>query len=282
MEARLYAENPATGFLPSIGKLDRLRFPKNIRIDSGVEEGGEVTPYYDPMIAKLITHAATRTGAAAKLATSCASLEVWPVKTNAGFLARTAANPDFLAANIDTGFIERHSETLVAGTEPSAPVLAAAARALLPINATDPWAALTGFRIAATPDMRIAVDIAGSTHVVTVDGSPPYTTATIDDETILFVQGEAWSFGLARADHAAGGAAASDGAIQSPMPGRIIAVHAAEGDHVKKGQKLLVLEAMKMEQQLVAPFDGIVKIFSAKLDAQIAEGVLLALIEKEA
>jgi 3-methylcrotonyl-CoA carboxylase alpha subunit len=283
MEARLYAENPASGFLPSIGPLTRLRFPKNIRIDSGVEEGGEVTPYYDPMIAKLITHATTRKGAAAKLAAACAGVEVWPVKTNAGFLCRTAANPDFLAANIDTGFIERHSETLVPGTEPSAPVLQAAVHALLPANGTDPWTALTGLRIAAPADMRIAVDIADFTHVVTLeDNVPAYTTAEIADEKILFVQGEAWSFGVARADHAAGGAAASDGAILSPMPGRIIAVHAAQGEHVKKGQKLLVLEAMKMEQQLLAPFDGIVKTFNAKLDAQIAEGVLLALIEKEA
>jgi 3-methylcrotonyl-CoA carboxylase alpha subunit len=282
MEARLYAENPATGFLPSIGRLDRLRFPAGIRIDSGVEQGGEVTPYYDPMIAKIITHAPTRSGAAAKLEKACAELEVWPVKTNASFLCRTAADPDFIAANIDTGFIERHSERLVAGTEPSAPVLQAAASALLPSNPADPWAALTGLRIAAAPDMRVAVDIAGSTHVVTLENSARnFTTASVADETVLFLQGEAWEFSLARADHAAGGAAASDGAILSPMPGRIIAVHAAQGDHVKKGQKLLVLEAMKMEQQLLSPFDGVVKTFSATLDAQIAEGVLLALIEKE-
>jgi 3-methylcrotonyl-CoA carboxylase alpha subunit len=277
MEARLYAENPATGFLPSIGPLERLRFPANLRIDSGVEEGGEVSPYYDPMIAKIITHAATRTAAAKKLAAACAAVEVWPVKTNAGFLARTASNADFLAANIDTGFIERHGAQIIPGAEPSAPVLQAAAHALLPANATDPWDALTGLHIAAPADLRIAVDIAGATHVVTLDAKPPaYTT----HNGILFIGGEAWQYGLARADHAGGGAAASDGAILSPMPGRILAVHAAAGDHVKKGQKLLVLEAMKMEQQLLAPFDGIVKIFAAKLDAQIAEGVLLALIEK--
>jgi 3-methylcrotonyl-CoA carboxylase alpha subunit len=282
MEARLYAENPATGFLPSIGKLDHLRFPSGVRIDSGVEEGGDVTPYYDPMIAKIITHAPTRAAAAARLANACAGAEIWPVKTNAGFLCRTAADPDFVAANIDTGFIERHAERLVPGTEPSEAVLQAAASALLPANPTDPWAALTGLRIAAAPDMRVAVDIAGFTHVVTLaEPAPAFTSATIGDETVLFLQGEAWEFSLARADHAAGGAAASDGAILSPMPGRIIAVHAAQGDRVAKGQKLLVLEAMKMEQQLLAPFDGVVKTFAATLDAQIAEGVLLALIEKE-
>jgi 3-methylcrotonyl-CoA carboxylase alpha subunit len=242
-----------------------------------------VTPFYDPMIAKLITHAPTRKGAAAKLETACASLEIWPVKTNASFLARTASDEDFLGSRIDTGFIERHSERLVAGSEPSALVLQAAARALLPDNNSDPWAALTGLRIAAAPDPRIAVDIAGFTHVVALEEpAPSFTTAVVADESVLFTGGEAWSFGLARADHAAGGTAASDGAILSPMPGRIIAVHAAEGDRVAKGQKLLVLEAMKMEQQLLAPFDGVVKTFTAVLDAQIAEGVLLALIEKGA
>jgi 3-methylcrotonyl-CoA carboxylase alpha subunit len=283
MEARLYAENPATGFLPSIGPLAHLRFPEGARIDSGVEEGGEVTPYYDPMIAKIITHGPTRSSAARQLSAACAGVEVWPVKTNAAFLHRAAADPDFLAARIDTGFIERHAERLIPGTEPSAPVLAAAARALLPAHGTDPWTSLTGLRIAAAPDMRVAVDIAGATHVVTLEpDAPACATARVGDDQVIFVQGEAWEFGLARADHAAGGAAASDGAILSPMPGRIIAVHAALGDRVTKGQKLLVLEAMKMEQQLLSPFDGVVKTFNATLDAQIAEGVLLALIEKGA
>ena len=120
MEARLYAENPATGFLPSIGRLDRLRLPNDIRVDSGVEEGGEITAHYDPMIAKLIVHAASRTEAAAKLAKACGQIEVWPVRTNAGFLARAASHADFIAGRIDTGFIERHGAQLIPGIEPDA------------------------------------------------------------------------------------------------------------------------------------------------------------------
>ena len=88
MEARLYAEDPASGFLPSIGPLTHFKLPIDARIDSAVEQGGEVTPYYDPMIAKLIVHAPTREAAAARLAGVCRSVEVWPVKTNAAFLAR--------------------------------------------------------------------------------------------------------------------------------------------------------------------------------------------------
>src|SRR3546814_11396567 len=119
MEARLYAENPATGFLPSTGPLQRLRFPAGIRIDSGVEEGNDVSPYYDPMIAKLVVHAPTRTAAAQALAKAAGETQVWPVKTNAGFLARAARHPDFFEGNIDTGFTERHADQFIppAGTD---------------------------------------------------------------------------------------------------------------------------------------------------------------------
>lgn len=280
MEARLYAENPASGFLPSIGRLDYLRFPSGPRIDSGVEEGGEVTPYYDPMIAKLIVHAPTRKSAALRLAAACGGVEVWPVKTNAGFLYRTAGDADFCSGSIDTGFIARHAGRLIPGAEPSTEIQQAAARLLLPKNPADPWEALTGFRIAAPADPRIAVEIGDTTHLVSLEPGENAATAEIGGNRILFLHGEAWPYGLERAEHAIHGGT-SDGAILSPMPGRIISVNVEAGAKVAKGQKLLVLEAMKMEQQLLAPFDGVVKTLNARLDAQIAEGVLLALIEKE-
>src|SRR6266850_880048 len=95
MEARLYAENPTAGFLPSTGPLRHLRLPFGLRVDSGIEEGGEVTGYYDPMIAKLIVHAPNREAAARKLTAACAGVEVWPVRTNAAFLARVAGDAAF-------------------------------------------------------------------------------------------------------------------------------------------------------------------------------------------
>jgi 3-methylcrotonyl-CoA carboxylase alpha subunit len=282
MEARLYAENPATGFLPSTGRLDRLRLPVGIRIDSGVEEGGEITAHYDPMIAKLIVHAPDRAGAAAKLAKACGQIEIWPVKTNAGFLARAASHADFIAGRIDTGFIERHGKQLIPGLEPDAAVLQAAARALVSSAAGDPWTTLTGFRIAAPPHADVAVQIAGVTHVVALDpaATPAGTLATMaDGERVLFMDGQAWSFGLPRADRLGGGAA-FDGMITAPMPGRVIAVDVALGDKVKKGQRLVVIEAMKMEQGLVAPFDGTITELNAKADAQVTEDMLLARVEK--
>ena len=281
MEARLYAENPNTGFLPSIGPLDRLRFPQDIRVDSGVEEGGEVSAFYDPMIAKLIVHAGTRAQAAAELATAARGTQVWPVRTNAAFLAGAASHPDFMTGRIDTGFIARHLEALVAGGEPSAAVQQAAAAALLPNGSGGPWTALRGFRANAEADRRVEVEIAGKPYLVELADDRPHRgqVAELGFEHVLFLDGEAWPFGAPRAEHAAGGAV-GDGAILSPMPGRVIAVAVAEGAGVTKGQRLVVLEAMKMEMALVAPFDGTVAELKAREGAQVAEGILLVRIEK--
>jgi 3-methylcrotonyl-CoA carboxylase alpha subunit len=281
MEARLYAENPSNGFLPSTGPLHRLRLPRGIRVDSGVEEGGEVSPYYDPMIAKLIVAAPSRPAAAAKLASAARRVEVWPVRTNAAFLARAADDPDFVAGHVDTGFIERHAERLIPAAEPSAPVQQAAARALLP-QPTSAWTALAGFRANTAPDRRVEVEIAGHSHLVEIDpqeGSGK--VRAVGPETLLFLDGEAWPFEAPRADHAGGGGAVSDGALLAPMPGKVIAVEVAEGQSVTKGQKLLVLEAMKMEQAMLAPFDGVVAELKAAVGAQVSEGAVLVRVEKE-
>ncbi len=275
MEARLYAENPSTGFLPSTGPLDRLRFPADVRIDSGVEEGGAVTPYYDPMIAKLIVHGASRREAAAKLAAAARGTQVWPVRTNAAFLARAAAHPDFVAGHVDTGFIERHADALIPPAEPSPAVLAAAAVAILPVSTGDPWTGLRGFRANAAPSPRIEVEVAGKPYLVT---DAPGTGAVVADG-VLFLDGEAWPFGPRRADHVAGGGD-GDGAILSPMPGRVIAVLVTAGQAVTKGERMLVLEAMKMEQALLAPFDGIVADLKVAEGAQVPEGTLLVRIDK--
>ena len=171
MEARLYAENPTTGFLPSTGPLERLRFPGDVRVDSGVEEGGKVTPFYDPMIAKLIVHAGTRREAAKRLAVACAGVEVWPVRTNAAFLARAAGHPDFVAGAVDTGFIERHADTLVPGVEPSPAIVKAAARAMVPALTGHPWTDLPGFRANARAFGEVALEVGGTPCVAMVNDS---------------------------------------------------------------------------------------------------------------
>ena len=275
MEARLYAENPTTGFLPSTGPLTHLKLPDNIRVDAGVRQGDAVTPHYDPMIAKLIVHRPTRTAAAAALARAASEVQVWPVRTNAAFLARCAGNADFVAARIDTGFIERHLETLVPTGTPPATVIGGAAAALIATDRADPWQALTGFRLNAEPDTRVAVSIGGTIHL-----APAGAAGQVAQVRVLFAAGEAFPFAAPVAGQGGAGSA-GDGAILSPMPGRIVAVAVAPGDRVIAGQRLVVLEAMKMEQALLSPFDGVVADLSAREGAQVAEGVVLARIDKD-
>jgi 3-methylcrotonyl-CoA carboxylase alpha subunit len=280
MEARVYAESPTAGFLPSIGPLDWLRFPARVRVDSGVEEGGEVTPFYDPMIAKLIIHAPTRSAAAAKLAAACRAVEVWPVRTNAAFLARAAADPDFIAGRIDTGFIERHAEQLVPAAEPSPKVVRAAAAALVRPADADPWQRLVGFRSAGAPDLRVTVQVGARQFVAEIE--PGGVTAEVAGELVLFLDGEAWPVAAPTADRVIGPGVAGDGAIISPMPGKVVSVDVTEGDRVTKGQRLVVLEAMKMEHALIAPFDGVVDDLTVSAGDQVPEGMMLTRISQQA
>jgi 3-methylcrotonyl-CoA carboxylase alpha subunit len=279
MEARLYAENPSAGFLPSIGPLRHLRLPTDIRVDSGIEEGGEVTGFYDPMIAKLIVHAPNRAAAARKLAAACAGVQVWPVRTNAAFLARVAADAAFVAAQIDTGFIERRADLLIPAAEPSEQIILAAARALVVDSAPGPWAQLVGFRPNGAAHRDVAVALADQSYTVAIDPAvPPPSVISVDGQQVLFHRGEAWRFGLPSSVRVASASAVSDGALRSPMPGRIVSVSVKQGQVVTKGQTLLALEAMKMEHALIAPFNGTVDELSVSVGDQVAENVTLVRI----
>ena len=173
MEARLYAENPATGFLPSTGKLEVLSLPENVRVDTGVEEGLEVTPFYDPMISKLIAHGRSRDEARSALIHACHQVATFPVANNAGFLSRLLDEPDFGTASVTTGFIGDHLERLTERPKPSEKGLSAAARtlyrqpAMRSHNGPDQvWNALTGFRLGADVDLEARIDVEGEVHSV--------------------------------------------------------------------------------------------------------------------
>jgi 3-methylcrotonyl-CoA carboxylase alpha subunit len=285
MEARLYAENPSTGFLPSSGVLAHLRLPAGVRIDSAVEQGDEVTGYYDALLAKLIVLAPDRPTAARRLAAACADIEVWPVHTNAAFLARLAADPAFLAAAIDTAFIARHAAELIPGTAPDAAVLQAAAVALTNRGAADPWEALPGFRVAAPPERRVVLAIDGGVHTAVLPEAGETAAADEDvrirrigADTVVFQRAAAWRVDVPRLATDAAASGAGDGCVYSPMPGRIVGIGAAAGQGVVKGQMLVALEAMKMEQSLLAPFDGVVAEFAVKIGDQVGEGVMLVRI----
>jgi acetyl/propionyl-CoA carboxylase alpha subunit len=291
MEARLYAEDPAHGFLPSVGPLAHLRLPESLRVDSGFEAGGEITPFYDSMIAKLIAHAETREEAAAILANAAEAVEVWPVKTNAAFLARCVAHTDFLSGRIDTGFIEARLEGLVQRTRPSIrPWLIAelARQAALPelTPEASPWNpehGVTGFRLNAVCSDRAsfyldgapadgAYDFHGGARDVLVDG----------DGLVIFQNGSAHTVSLSRPADKAMSGDLSDGAILTPMPGRIVAISVEVGQGVLAGQTLVVLEAMKMEHALTAPAAGRVAEVLVALGDQVRENVVAVRLDPKA
>jgi 3-methylcrotonyl-CoA carboxylase alpha subunit len=275
MEARLYAEDPAKGFLPSIGRLEAFELGGGVRIDTGVEEGAEVSPFYDPMIAKLIATGWDRDEARERLAEALEETVVWPVRTNAGFLVQALEHPGFVAGGVDTGLIARDGDALMPATSPSELGLADIAASF----AAQP---LTGFRLNAPLRRELVLAVDGEPHQVIfapeeAEGSLMNTSTELDP-VILSESGQSWLVVPYRAYGKAAGAA-SDGAITAPMPGRIIAVEVDAGASVTKGQKLVTLEAMKMEHTLTAPFDGIVAELSAASGAQVSEGTLLVRVE---
>ena len=276
MEARLYAENPATGFLPSIGPLDHLAFPEELRIDTGVEEGGEVSPFYDPMVAKLIAWGETRDEAIDRLRDGIDGTEVWPVKTNAGFLGRLLDLDEFRLGDVDTGLIAREVDDLVHPSEPEPEELAEAAALLCACSGAGPVSAILGFRLNAPPRAEARLlDDAGNIYVVAFDEIEPYEPTA---DVLAFADGFARRYVLDE-PRGSGHSDANDGVILSPMPGRIIAVEVAAGDNVVQGQKLVTLEAMKMEHSLIAPFDGVVAELNAETGAQVQVDALLVRIE---
>jgi 3-methylcrotonyl-CoA carboxylase alpha subunit len=286
MEARLYAEDPAHEFLPSTGRLDHFVMPRGLRIDTGVEEGDRISPFYDPMIAKLIAGGRTREEAAERLAEALVEVEVWPVRTNAGFLARAAADPDFRAGDVDTGFIPARLDRLVPDPAPSQEVWNLAATALLASDfgnggeEQDAWSALQGFRLNGQAHPSVALAHKGEVRTVRAGGALEGMATAQGDQVLVFSAGQAFAFSLPGVGGGGGAGAAVDGALLSPMPGRVLSVEVRQGDPVTKGQKLLTLEAMKMEHSLVAPFDGKVAELNAAEGSQVTEGTLLARVEK--
>jgi 3-methylcrotonyl-CoA carboxylase alpha subunit len=281
IEARLYAESPANGFLPSTGPLTHFRLPDGVRVDGAVEEGGEVSTFYDPMIAKLIAHGHDRADAISKLAQACGEVEVWPVKTNAGFLSRLLDQSDFQAGDIDTGFIEAHLSALIPTDDPSASVFQAAARLRLgPDGANDPWRGLTGFRLGGPQPVEVALQIGGGiVRVILDETATPAHAVKIGDAYVVFDQGEAYGFTGPRFDDDLAGAV-TGGMVFSPMPGRVSALLVAVGDRVEKGQTLAVVEAMKMEHALTAVLDGVVAEVKVGLDSRVVEGQAVIRLEE--
>jgi 3-methylcrotonyl-CoA carboxylase alpha subunit len=276
IEARLYAEDPAKGFLPSVGRLEFFELDGSVRIDTGVCQGSEVSPFYDPMIAKMIAHDLDREGAIQSLAWALNDSKIWPVKNNAAFLINALEHPDFASGNVDTGLIQRVGDDLIPDENADIDDLARSAE-----QYTNQ--AIAGFRLNGDRNHKAVLSVAGVATEVDIP-----IVEYVDPRPFVFSQnapsgffqtgnGQTWWVEPYRYT---GGAHASahDGDILSPMPGRIIAVDVAAGQAVTKGQKLLTLEAMKMEHSLTAPFDGVVAELNAEAGAQVQVEALLARI----
>ncbi|WP_347302045.1 biotin carboxylase N-terminal domain-containing protein [Croceibacterium sp. TMG7-5b_MA50] len=282
VEARLYAEDPTRGFLPATGPLDLLDWGEApIRIETGVEQGDRVSPFYDPMIAKLVAHGETRAEAHACLAEALHSLRIWPVRTNAAFLLACLGDPVMQTGQATTGLIAERGELLTDAGAPGDNEWQVAALALFApfYNAgaepgAGPWDRLSGLRPNSAPKARITVQHHGAggaaelrvldlADCLDADG----TAIPVAGGVLVARDGQPFLFSLPR--FAAGAAQVGDGTILAPMPGRVIAVDVADGDEVVAGQRLLVLEAMKMEHALTAQADGVVADLAVATGAQV-------------
>ncbi len=281
IEARLYAEDPARDFLPSVGRLEHFDLGDEGRIETGVEEGDTISPFYDPMIAKLVAWGEDRGQAIGELASILDEVEVWPVKTNAGFLFNALLHQAFGTAKIDTGFIAREIDELVPEPEPDETIWRGAAAVATAEEEGEALVELAGFRLNADLNASVALGRGGEfRRVELADGTPMAAVSGFRDEerVVVFYEGQAYQFD--RSSRGSVGHGVADGAILAPMPGKVTSVEVSKGEKVANGQRLLTLEAMKMEHGLVAPFDGVVAELNAKAGAQVQVDAVLARIEK--
>lgn len=319
-EARLYAEDAPKGFLPAIGTLSHLRFPEGtVRIDSGVRSGDEITPFYDPMIAKVIVHGPTRDAALAKLLAALEETEVAGCVTNAAFLASLCRHEGFSKGDVDTGLIDRDLQSLIAEAPPSDEAIALAALAALgltePRKGTDPWDSLAGWRMWSASRQYALLEIDGERRDVEVhalgagrftvhlaDEPQTYALREIENGTIVFdcdgvrrtaaiamglddltvfFEGNAHSFGLPDRLADDDEAAGAGDQVIAPMPGLVKLLQGKPGDTVTRDQPLVVLEAMKMEHTLKAPRDGVIGEVMVAAGEQVQDGTVLLVLEEE-
>ena len=329
IEVRLCAENPANNFLPETGRVGVLRSPvlpevpegeEDVRLDTGVREGDEVSVFYDPMIAKLIVWGDDRPEAARRMQSALAETALLGVKTNLAFLERVVRHPAFLAGDTDTGFIERHRSDLIP-PESEVPVealVAAACRVFMDEQRAareappSAWNDVGGWRLnqPALRRMEFKGRGEGATFVVdavmlqgraevTVDGKAHHVAIgpcdgdrlqiALDEETyfaqvarlgaLLSAVTPQGRYDLELVDpfHYEPADALPDARLTALMPGRVVKVMAKAGDAVKKGQSLMILEAMKMEHTIVSPREGVIdRVAFAENQLVPADAVLVA------
>jgi len=318
IEVRVYAEDPAAGFLPTGGRILALREPSSVRVDSGVAEGGTVGSDYDPMLSKIIAHGADRAEALRRLDAALADTVLLGLGTNIGFLRALLADPDVRAGDLDTGLVGRRLDALTGTDLPTAVLGAATGITLLDLEPTaalvDPFDVPGGWRLGedAWTTRRLLVSGHDPVEVrsrgraaaaeVSLDGADPVATTTVrvgdgyrhtqdgtthtvvaarDGSTLwLALGGHTYAIGEQEAlEAAAEEAAGAGGPVLSPMPGTVTVVDVAEGQQVTAGQTMVVVEAMKMEHVLSAPVDGTVRELRARVGGTVAKDAVLLVVE---
>jgi propionyl-CoA carboxylase alpha chain len=321
IEARLYAEDPAEDYRPHSGVLHAIEVPGvdaefavparyGLRLDAGVVSGSVVSTHYDPMLAKVIAYAPTRTAAARRLATALATARVHGPTTNRDQLVNTLRHEAFLTGATDTGFLDRHDTTTpLAGEDAvrrsalaAALAQAAANRAAAPVLRDLPG----GWRNVPSQPQRVAFEGIEVAYRLTREGlvaEGHEDTALVQaapDEVVLDTGGVRVRFAVARhgarvhVDSLLGPVALTllerlpdpaeqiaPGTLLAPMPGSVIRIAVSEGDTVERGQPMLWLEAMKMEHQILAPAAGVVATLHAEVGRQVESGAVLAVVTEE-
>ncbi|OEI84328.1 acetyl-CoA carboxylase biotin carboxylase subunit [Brucella sp. BO3] len=313
-EARLYAEDPARDFLPATGKLALFVPPENARVDSGVRTGDTITPFYDPMIAKIITHGATRDEALNRLDAALNKTRIAGLVTNRQFLSALCNLETFRTGDVDTGLIGREAAALFTDAQPSDIAFALAALGALDLldapEKSDPWSSLRGFRLWGEASRSVLIEHHGERRTVSFtargDRHFGFAFGTMDirkhkNGLVRFaIDGRVSEASVSRIGHdvtvqieghdaifhhvQATGAeedASSESRILSPMPGLVRLICVVEGASVAKGDPLVTMEAMKMELSLTAPRDGKVASVTVAAGDQVNEGALLVELEEQ-
>jgi excisionase family DNA binding protein len=274
IEARIYAEDPEAGFLPATGRLALVRWPEGVRIDAGVVEGDDVTDRYDPMLAKLVARGRTRDEALGRLRRALGETVILGVRTNVRFLRWLLDQPPMRDG-------EMRTDTIAGLALPDAPRLEerhwqAAAELLAPDDG-DPWSG--GWRLNAASLRRLRHGEEERAVPVTAEAEGP-AAARDGDSIHVDVDGQSVELHAApppTVEEAVRHATSADGAaaLVAPMPGRVIAVRAAEGDRVAAHQAIVIIEAMKMEHAVVAPTDGVLTAVTVTDGQQVQRGDVL-------